>query len=111
MLPPTGRVPREGRPGAVRARPFSRPALRPATCHSRRRCAMSLPLSFSGTSYSTIARAIAVCSSGALSMMPTNFAGMPLMGGLGVAKCCSTTTLAGIFMFGVEADGLRQIFD
>ena len=72
---------------------------------------MSLPLSFSGTSYSTIARAIAVCSSGALSMMPTNFAGMPLMGGLGVAKCCSTTTLAGIFMFGVEADGLRQIFD
>ena len=53
------------------------------------RCANSLPRSFGITQYSTIARAIAVCSSGALSMMPTNFArACPLMGGLGAAKCC-----------------------
>ena len=44
------------------------------------RCANSLPRSFGITQYSTIARAIAVCPSGALSMMPTNFAGMPLDG-------------------------------
>jgi hypothetical protein len=34
-----------------------------------------------------------------------------MMGGLGVAKCCSTTAPGKIFMFGVEADGLRQIFN
>jgi hypothetical protein len=35
--------------------------------------------SVGGTSWSMIARAIVVCSSGALSMMPTNYTGMPLM--------------------------------